>query len=566
MKNVLAIAAMLAFAALAAATEYHVTPTGTAGGSGSSGSPWDLTTALAKTTVHGGDTIWVHGGSYPGGYTSSLTGATGNNILVRNYNNERASVEAAFTVNGANVTFWGLEILCSGPTRVSTSSAPTLDYGIAVYAVGVKCINCIVHDTAEGFSAYNAAASGEYYGNLSYYNGYIGTDRAHGHGFYLQNISGIKYVEENFCGDNACEGMQIYGSGNASLIGFRVDGNVLYNTAWVKAGGNHQYNFIVGGGNQRRDVKLNNNYSYFTANEGGTIDVSAYNVGQDLEVKDNVFVGGYGSFNIGLLTGPTTVTGNRIVHRPGEDLTMVWFDISAGGAASTYTWDNNQYFGSGYVGGCFRINSSGGGSYFSYDGWKSQTGFDANSVYSATMPTGKWVYVRPNKYEAGRANITIYNFDKSGTVDVDLSPALTPGSTYVIRDAQNIFATTPVKTGTYAGGTVPITMTGLTKPQLAGLGYATPNHTAPEFGTFVLFKTGGGSIGVYGDANNDGAFGMADINQMVDWLLSRTPPPASGTARFIVSDVNGDSQLTMADLNLYVDRLLGRITKFPVEP
>jgi outer membrane protein assembly factor BamB len=71
---------------------------------------------------------------------------------------------------------------------------------------------------------------------------------------------------------------------------------------------------------------------------------------------------------------------------------------------------------------------------------------------------------------------------------------------------------------------------------------------------------------VYGDANSDGGFSLADINQMVDWLLSRTAPPAPGSARFTACDVNGDGVLSLADLNLYVDKMLGRITKFPIEP
>jgi hypothetical protein len=59
---------------------------------------------------------------------------------------------------------------------------------------------------------------------------------------------------------------------------------------------------------------------------------------------------------------------------------------------------------------------------------------------------------------------------------------------------------------------------------------------------------------------------MADINVLVDWILVRSTPPASGTQRFTASDVNGDGKVDMVDLNLMVDRLLGRIPKFPVQP
>jgi hypothetical protein len=228
---------------------------------------------------------------------------------------------------------------------------------------------------------------------------------------------------------------------------------------------------------------------------------------------------------------------------------------------ANYTWDNNEYYGTTWSGGGFFYNGKS-----DFNGWKSKTGFDAHSTYSATPPAGKWVTVRPNKYEPGRASITICNWDKSNMVDVDVSSALSVGDAYLVRDVQNFFAATPVATGTYAGGTIPIPMTGLAKGAPVGnLPVSAVPHTAPEFGTFILFKTSAGSAGVYGDANGDGAFGMADINQMVDWLLGRATPPASGTARFSVSDVNGDNNLSMADLNLMVDRLLGRITKFPVE-
>jgi outer membrane protein assembly factor BamB len=70
---------------------------------------------------------------------------------------------------------------------------------------------------------------------------------------------------------------------------------------------------------------------------------------------------------------------------------------------------------------------------------------------------------------------------------------------------------------------------------------------------------------VYGDANGDGAFTMADLNVLVDMLLSRTAPSAAGSQTFIRCDVNGDGKIDLADLNLDVDRLLGRTTKFPVE-
>ena len=36
-----------------------------------------------------------------------------------------------------------------------------------------------------------------------------------------------------------------------------------------------------------------------------------------------------------------------------------------------------------------------------------------NNTYTTTRPTGTRVFVRPNQYEAGRANIAVYNWDRT---------------------------------------------------------------------------------------------------------------------------------------------------------
>ena len=60
--------------------------------------------------------------------------------------------------------------------------------------------------------------------------------------------------------------------------------------------------------------------------------------------------------------------------------------------------------------------------YGSISGFQSSE-FPANT-YASSRPTGVKVFVRPNHYEPGRANITIYNWDKAATVDVSLAGIL----------------------------------------------------------------------------------------------------------------------------------------------
>jgi hypothetical protein len=99
-------------------------------------------------------------------------------------------------------------------------------------------------------------------------------------------------------------------------------------------------------------------------------------------------------------------------------------------------------------------------------------------------------FVRPNRYEAGRANVVVYNWDLKDQVAVDVSSVLTVGDAFEIRDAQNYFDE-PVLRGTYKGGPIllPMNLSGMSRP--AGNVEQLPRHTTPEFGVFILHTTSG---------------------------------------------------------------------------
>lgn len=70
---------------------------------------------------------------------------------------------------------------------------------------------------------------------------------------------------------------------------------------------------------------------------------------------------------------------------------------------------------------------------------------------------------------------------------------------------------------------------------------------------------------VYGDINQNGAFGMEDVNYLSDVILQRIKAPVKGSSAFRAGDVNGDIKVDITDMNLMVDKILGRISLFPVE-
>ena len=134
---------------------------------------------------------------------------------------------------------------------------------------------------------------------------------------------------------------------------------------------------------------------------------------------------------------------------------------------------------------------------YDFNGWKQASGLDTGSTYSNSRPTGTKVFVRPNKYEAGRAHITVINWDLSNTASIDLSgTGLVVGQSFEIRDAQNYFAT-PLVTGVYDGNPVTVTLPGTGSPVTPIIGANDPQnfgafslvlpvHTSAEFNAFVL--------------------------------------------------------------------------------
>jgi hypothetical protein len=98
--------------------------------------------------------------------------------------------------------------------------------------------------------------------------------------------------------------------------------------------------------------------------------------------------------------------------------------------------------------------------------------------------SGTKVFVRTNRYEPGRANIVVYNWDNSAKVAVDVRSVLDVGYAYEVRNAQDLFSP-PVLSGTFDGQPLQLPMTDLSvaKPMAA---LRTPPPTGPTFNVFVL--------------------------------------------------------------------------------
>jgi hypothetical protein len=423
---------------------WFVAPDGSPANAGDQEHPLDLKTALSgKTRISPGDTVWLRGGTYRGVFVSQLTGTEDAPIVVRQFPGERAtidsapSLEPALYVWGAWTTYWGFEITSSNQDRPSTSTGPQFDHltrgsGVESRAPNTKFVNLIVHDLTIGIGIWSDAENAEAYGNIVYYNGFHADDRGHGHGIYTQNLRGERRLTDNILFSQFSHGIHAYGTSQASLNNIRLEGNISFNNGVLER--YYAPNILIGGGRPAQDPVVLRNYTYLTSGlrQGGGNNIG-YNAGcTNLLARENYFAG---SIPLGL-NGACGGSISKNVFYGTRDARMA-----------------DQY---------------------------------PDNTYLTERPSGTQVFVRPNRYEPGRANIAVYNWDRWRTVSVDLSAAgLSRGTRFEIRDVENFFGP-PVVSGSYTGHPVTLPMRGLTAvtPPVGGL--EIPPHTAPEFGAFVV--------------------------------------------------------------------------------
>jgi hypothetical protein len=295
---------------------------------------------------------------------------------------------------------------------------------------------------AQGIGWWQAMADSEIYGSLFYFNGTTELD----HGVYVNNKDGTKWFIDNIVNDNASHGYHGYiGSTTKSGDNMSLEGNTFFNNGSVgyntSAGryGVYKRNILIGGVVIARNTYVSKNYSYYPGDTGSSLNLG-YNTGfSGATVTNNYFMGG--QFVLGGTISGLVMTGNS-VYAPGG---------FSGFTTSSYS--NNSWMGS--------------------------------------KPSGVRFFVRANKYEGNRANITIFNWARQNSVNIPASSLngvyLSAGDRYELHNAQNFYG--DVITGVYDGSSINVPMTGRSVAQPTGLSFKPPS-SFPEFGTFVLIVPG----------------------------------------------------------------------------
>lgn len=460
---------------------FYVSPSGTANGDGSITAPWDLQTALAHpAAVEPGDTIWLRGGTYAAArYSSDLTGTADRPIIVRQYLGERATIdggtaEQGLVTRGAHTWFWGFEVMRSSGQAVLTYDG-----------VGNRLINLVVHDAGQyagiGQFTWMGAQSTEIYGCLVYNNG---REQNLDHGLYIQNdgATGRLYVADNIVFNNWARGIQAYakvGRLRETISGIVLEGNVAFHNGSISIPVNHGKQIMVGGLVPASGIVVRNNYTYRDDATRPDPDALSLNVGYlwgpdngDVVVENNYSVGG-----LYLGKWASAVVGGNVVYDYDGPMVVTESPVSG------HTWQANRFYGDPTARRWMHTPHLPANAAT----WKAQTGFTDPGGYAGSEPPNH-VVVRPNQYEAGRANIIVYNWERRTTVSVDVSGVLQAGDRYVVQNVQDFYGE-PVASGTYQGGALQLPMAGTPPPAPLGTTVYTPAPiTGPTFNVFVLMR------------------------------------------------------------------------------
>jgi hypothetical protein len=470
------------------AADFYASPSATTG-TGTITNPWSLTTALTHpAAVRPGDTIYLRGGTYavnntPTQFWSRLKGTFAAPITLRSYPGEHARIDGGIRteLNDSSYTiFRDFEIYNSSTERSGTAGS-NRPPGLYLTTIGHKAINLIIHDTGHPGIGYYAGAAGEIYGCLIWGTGTYDDDRngtPRGSAIYAQNTSsssnpGYVNFRDTISFRNFTTGMKAYGE-DGRVDNFNFEGNVSFD--------NGDRQIFAASGQQARNIILRNNYTYRDpADNKPPMRLGYFEIDQiNAIVEGNVFVGGTHSDGAFYTKKFQQLTfQNNVVVGPGILATFIPPDTR-----STYIWNSNSYY-NGNSSPFRNISTT-----ISFSDWKAATGFDQLSTLSTTSPIGVSLYIRPNIYDAHRANVIIYNWNQASNITIPhqqlLETGIQAGDSYQLRNAEDYFH--DITTGIYSGNGITVSMLNRTAVTIPGIRF-TAFPTFPKFGVFVLSYT-----------------------------------------------------------------------------
>jgi hypothetical protein len=467
------------------AANIYIAPNGTASGKGTERRPYDLATALSGDVGRAGDTFWLREGIYHLGkaYTE-IHGEPGRPITFRSMPGARAQLVGSLAIGGKGYVIFrdfelssGVEKRLSKQTGVGFNPTDVTNFIEGIQAApNTSFINLVVHDSVRSaFYTASEATNVLIYGCIVYNTGWASPDNAEGHSYYLQ---GAGEISENIGFNSTGAGFHVYAGGAGdSVRNLTLTGNVAWGAGALQTV-RLSRDWIVGVDSPAMpadNISLRENMGYLTTN---ATTLTRVQLGRENTNGSLVLLNNYWPLGVTINHwSNVVVAGNTIAPEKSEcaiDLQENLTNLQA-------RWNSNCYVQASSD-QSFRLGSTN----YGFGEWKNLTGYDSSSLCSTGSLHGTKIFVRPNRYEPGRANIVIYNWDKLSTVAVSVRDVVPIGAAYEVRNAQDFFSE-PVLRGTFNGEPLPLPMNGLsTARPIARL--RTPAPTGPTFNVFVLLS------------------------------------------------------------------------------
>jgi hypothetical protein len=518
--------------------EYYVSPNGTGDGSSES-NPMSLANAVAQ--ANSGDLYWLLEGTYVNG-TLDLTrsGTSEHPIVWRAFPGAHVLVNGHVEINAGYNWVWGMEV-----TDVGSLSS---ERGISLNGTGARAINNVVHDLwggGEALGMSSVSAGQVAYGNILY----GGTDTPfvqRSHLVYPQNnfdSYGYKYFVDNMFLDPPKQACNLQYDANDNVIGAQdCFAFHAYATGGIIQGMNVQKNIfangrvLIGGFGLPADHEvMKDNYFYDTGPQFG------YRRPTQAECTGNYI--GNGSLNAQWWWGegeinytqyaPNVFRDNEVYH---SDSNQTLMDVRTSAYTvngreegpppfpKTDSVDNNKF--SSPLKASLNANNI-SASVNDLPSWQAAAVSAGNQFDTSSQvvpfPTQNKVAIISNEYEAGRANVALYNWSGGPNANIDLSSVLSPGQKYYIYDAKDAFGI-PRASGTYSGGTVSVQTEG------------------SEFLSLLLTSTANYNSA---DINMDQKTDQTDFNILKNDFLK-----LAANLTNTRSDVDGDGQATIKDVGI----------------
>lgn len=468
-----------------------VSPNGRPEGPGAKETPYDLATVLSGKVTKPGDVVWMAEGTYPAeekevetpvkdkrgkptgektkirqrqAFVSELRGSPSAPVILRATPGARVCIDGWMDVRGAYAWYWGFEIADrlyaeSDHREVSLKKAG-VGTSLNVFAPGTRFINLDVHDGDMGFGFWSSAVDAEIYGCVIHNFGHISPNGGFGHGLVVQNDQGAKRIIDNVLFNGCGWNLHAY-SETLPLRNLRVEGNISF-SAGAAAPDLPKDAYFFAGKQPIDNLVFIENIAYDPRPPSHwAARLGAFETRNAKALCADNYLAGLHGLNLALWSD-LTATGNTVwgplnvlSARPDRD--------AKGAVVGKWNVDRNTYIAP---------EDSKAFNYLTFADYRKATGLDANStLIPKARPATNIAFVRPNRYEAGRAFVAVFNWEGKPEVAVDLSAVLKPGASYEIYNVQDLSGLA-LAHGVYNG-----------RPLLFS---ALKSRIAPDFDTYLV--------------------------------------------------------------------------------